>query len=396
MRRTAHLFGAVVAAAVSAVGGTAFAQSHYLPPIPQVVMAHGGPGGSATQHPGTIPSNPCPPIPCPPSYTDPLCAIPPATTQPGATASPLETLTSSPFTTPDTTPAFGSDFGGAGIGSSTAVNPGGYIDGAIPLTTVRLRYDIAYNNNRPDRASFFYPKCGCFGTRDAKGPPLSEQAVDFQEFSTYLEYLVAPRFSVFGELPIRHINPVVNANTTGLGDVSFGTRYAAILTNTGVVTLQVRATAPSGDGDKGLGTENWWVTPGVLWQQQATDRLILFGEIQDFIPVAPTSDFAGNVLRYGFGYAYMLVSTPRVRILPVSEIVGWTVLSGRESHPELGSVSAAGATIVNWKSGVRIGFGEVTDPGVLGRSDLYLGYGRPLTGEVWYKNLYRLEYRLRF
>ena len=29
-------------------------------------------------------------------------------------------------------------------------------------------------------------------------------------------------------------------------------------------------------------------------------------------------------------------------------------------------------------------------------NDLYVGYGRALTGPVWYKDIFRLEYRLGF
>ena len=56
---------------------------------------------------------------------------------------------------------------------------GGYIDNAVPVTMFRLRYESAYGNNRPDRAEFFYAKCGCFKTPDAKGPPLPETNVDY-------------------------------------------------------------------------------------------------------------------------------------------------------------------------------------------------------------------------
>ena len=34
----------------------------------------------------------------------------------------------------------------------------GYIDTAIPGNVFRLRFDTAYNNNRPNRAEFFYAK----------------------------------------------------------------------------------------------------------------------------------------------------------------------------------------------------------------------------------------------
>jgi hypothetical protein len=76
----------------------------------------------------------------------------------------------------------------------------------------------------------------------------------------------------------------------------------------------------------------------------------------------------------------------------VGEIVGWTVLGGRKTMvpPAFGPVvqDAAGDTIVNVKLGVRFGFGD--------RADLYTGYGRSLTGDTWYKDIYRLELRLFF
>ena len=57
---------------------------------------------------------------------------------------------------------------------------------------------------------------------------------------------------------------------------------------------------------------------------------------------------------------------------------------------------ARGDTIVNAKLGVRAGFGDRCDTGWLSRSDLYVGYGRALTGEVWYKDIVRAEFRVRF
>ena len=53
-----------------------------------------------------------------------------------------------------------------------------------------------------------------------------------------------------------------------------------------------------------------------------------------------------------------------------------------------GVINAAGDTIVNGKVGVRTYFGE--------GSDLYIGYGHALTGDRWYKDIIRVEYRLAF
>jgi hypothetical protein len=49
---------------------------------------------------------------------------------------------------------------------------------------------------------------------------------------------------------------------------------------------------------------------------------------------------------------------------------------------------AGDETILNAKLGVRVKFAD--------RSDLYVGYGRALTGTVWYKDMLRVEYRLAF
>lgn len=388
MSRTIRLFRTAAIAALAA-GGPVLAQD------PQAVT----PAQAAV---------PCPPV---------VECVPPAATGPAPTAPAAPYTASPPTAAPYASPAvgggaagggttsFGGTLAGAGPGATTAVNPGGYIDGAVPINTVRLRYDSAYQNNRPDRAEFFYPKCGCFATLspqqggpqlNAKGPPLPEKNVDYQDVSTYLEARLAPQLSVFGEIPVRFINPEVNANAAGLSDVNFGFKYAAVLTDTRILTFQLRTIAPSGNGRLGLGTDNWWVEPGILWQAQPADRLIFFGELRDTIPVSPASDFTGNVLQHGIGSAYILYASPRFRVLPVGEVVGWTVLSGKEFSPDTGVTSARGDTIVNAKVGTRLGFGEVEAPGALGRHNIYIGYGRALTGEVWYKNMLRLEYRLLF
>jgi hypothetical protein len=379
MRRIARLLCATVVAAWSTAG-----HSRAQEPAPAEAVT---PAGGIFHRSSA--DCPCPPAPypCPP-------------------VGPSTNLLTNPtgVTAGEPVPSFAGSFAAAGPGATTAVNPGAYIDGAIPANMIRLRYDAAYGNNRPDRAEFFYPKCGCFATLPpgtagfdphAKGPPLPETSVDYQDIATYLEGKLTERVSVFGEIPVRFINPEQNANTSGLGDVSFGFKYAAILTDDRVLTLQLRTTTPSGDGFKGLGQENWRVEPGVLWQNNATEQLTFFGEVKDSIPVSRASDFAGNVIEYGIGSAYLIPVSQGLRVMPVVEWVGWTCLSGREVvDPASGaSKSAKGDTIVNVKAGLRFGFGQIDEPGSIGRSDLYIGYGRALTGEVWYKDILRVEYR---
>jgi hypothetical protein len=339
---------------------------------------------------------PCPPAPCGPTTGSP-------TVPPGVSGLNL------PPTMSD--PAAGLGAGGgpnlstllAGADAGPTAGLGGYIDNAVPVTQFRLRYDAAYGSNRPDRAEFFYAKCGCFRTPaggnqlDANGPPLPETNVDYQTLSPYLEIAVSPRLSFFANVPVRFINPQQNVNASGIGDLSFGGKYAFVYSPTRVLSAQLTVTVPTGDQFLGLGTGVTWLEPGLLYQEQLSDRWQLFGQFKDIIPLTRQSDFTGNILNYGVGTSYMVARGCWGYVAPVGEVVGWTVLSGKELDPNVGAVSAVGDTIVNAKVGVRIGFGSVR-PGSAypTRSDLYIGYGRALTGEVWYKNMFRVEYRLNF
>jgi hypothetical protein len=306
------------------------------------------------------------------------------------------------------TPSFALGTPGADVGERVAVSNTTYIDSAIPQTMVRLRFSAFYDDNRPDRADFFYPKCGCFRNPgpnqdiNAPGPPLLESRVDAQELATYLEFAPSERLSGFVEIPVRYINPEENANANGLSDVNFGFKYALLYDTDRVLTLQLRAFAPTGDAFKGLGTNNWNLEPAILLYKRLSDRLQLEAEVRDFIPIASADDFAGNVLRYGVGFSYLAYNSKRFRVSPVVEFVGWTVLNGKELVPQdvaaglSQTQDAAGDTIVNAKVGVRFGFGNLSEPGLLSRSDLAISYGRALTGEVWYKDIVRVEYRMRF
>ncbi len=371
---------AILVATLSLSGSAARAQAPCLTPPPCCTPA--------------TPNTNCPTIP-------PINQFPPSaegigqpgqTTQPGFAnqGAPTGDLASLPPLT-----------GGAGIGSSAELDPG-YIDLAAPRTQVRIRFDSTYGDNRPDRADFFYPKCGCFqamGQTNAHGPPLAETSVDAQELMFYGEYAFNERISSFVEIPIRYINPNINANASGLSDVNFGFKYAMLYSPERILTFQLRTYAPSGEPSLGLGTNNWWLEPALLFQKQLSPRMELLGELRDSIPFA-TDDFAGNVLRYGIGVSYTVYSGCHVRVTPITELVGWTVLSGKEFSTDLpgdGVKNAAGDTIVNAKFGVRFNFGDESDGGTfLSHSDFYVGYGRALTGTVWYKDILRVEYRLRF
>jgi hypothetical protein len=261
----------------------------------------------------------------------------------------------------------------------------GYIDSAIPGDVFRFRFDASYDDTRPTRGDFLYPKGGPAGP----GLPLPDTNVDFQELSAYLEWATSDRTSVFLNVPVRFINPLVNADHSGLSDIDFGIKYAFSRSDERVWTFQFRTYTPTGDAKDGLGTNHVTLEPALLCYDRLGDRLALESELRLWTPVGGT-DFAGDIVRYGIGVHYDLYRGPRITLTPVVEFVGWTLLDGKEMVVPPSGVAfvqdASGETIFNAKVGFFIKFGD--------RADLYAGYGAPLTGDRWYDDTFRVQFRI--
>lgn len=309
---------------------------------------------------------------------------------------------------------------------------GGYIDSAIIRTRVRVRYDNARGGDS-NRAEFLY---GAYTFPNPVALSLTQsspvgvtshatrgqvdnlvQNVDFQQLSTYLEYALNDCFSGFVELPVQwnevtsrlYSDPNLYVNDeSGLGDMNAGVRVALLNDDNRFLTFQLKVLAPTGDAAVALGTGHASIMPALLFQQRSSDRLIWFGEVQDWIALGGSTNdftlvdgsqvearFAGNVLRFGLGCGYILsegcCNGQYRRLTLVNEVVGWTVLDGFEqtfARDEFifGSRlrDAAGDTIVNHKFGLRYLHNN--------RHAFYAGYGYALTGKDWYDNIFRLEY----
>jgi hypothetical protein len=341
--------------------------------------------------------------------------------------------------------------GAAGGGGSVALAaPGGYLENPIPISTFRLRFDAAFNLNRPDRAEYFYGAWqelgfhphgiqgnGVFFDPKAKGPNLLPGNINYQVPEAYMEFAFLNRFSGFVQVPYRIIqfrdlhednpeseqkrnpadapNPGSNffpepgpentgppqTNFNNFSDLQFGFKAAILASPNQFLTFQTRVYSPTGNASQGLGTGHWSVEPSLLYYLQPTKRLVLQAQLTDWTPI--DGGEAGNIFEYGAGLGYAVYQRGNFAIMPITEFLGWTVLNGFESifgsisataQPGLelpvthGVEEAGGNTIVNGKIGVRVFWGE-------GQS-LYAGYGRALTGTHWYTDDFRLEYRVFF
>jgi hypothetical protein len=280
---------------------------------------------------------------------------------------------------------------GTGGPSSTANAPEyesavSFIDSAIPMTQVKLLIEGNYGDHRPTRAEYIFPKSGVAGSPGWQTP---ETNVDWQQLTSYIEIAYQGMISGFIELPTRWVNPAVNDNDWGMADIQAGFKVAALNSPGFTTTLEVRGTIPTRSGP-GLGSLHYSVEPGVLIYLRPMETITIEGELRYWLPLSG-SDFAGDIARYGVGVSFGQRSYEALWFTPVIEVVGWTVLGGKEMAPTPeGFVirGASGETIVNGMAGVRFGFGDM--------GDIYAGYGRSFSGEAWQHELWRLEFRVKF
>jgi hypothetical protein len=295
----------------------------------------------------------------------------------------------------------------------------GYIeDGAIG-TEFRIRFDVDQHIHDPDRSEFFYAKCGCYwglptnhpfydpnapGDRDGIATDVNARQLYFQG-----EYAVMNnRASIFAELPLRWLRPQAFAagaleNNSGISDLRVGAKVALMTTDKGTATGLLRVSLPTGNAGKGLGTDHASLEPTLIVSRDLASKAGVEAQVGAVIPLggsaglptAGSDKFSGTVLYYGIGPSFDVYSTPRMRLSPVVELVGWRVLGGFQtgnpalaSGPDAGFAEASDAApnIVNIKIGARLTMRDM--------ASIYIGYGRHLTDATWYDDIFRVEYRV--
>ena len=284
----------------------------------------------------------------------------------------------------------------------------GYIADATIESKLRVRFDSALENTFPDRAEFFYAKCGCYSQLDPADPLFDADApgprpgvavdLDFRQLDLWGEYAFGSLASVFVQLPIRWLQPKAFlgggagfSDQSGVGDIRAGAKVGYAPAVNHQLTVQGQLYFPSGDAEKGLGTDHVSVEPAVLYNWQANERVIVESQLAVWLPVGgadapgdPDEKFAGRVLTWGVGSGVNVFTRGTLSVGPVVELVGWRVLSGFQSV----AIDASDTNIVNLKFGGRLAL----DP----RNSVYVGFGHALTVETWFSDIWRFEYRVGF
>lgn len=272
--------------------------------------------------------------------------------------------------------------GDIGIGHERVALAGFEIDASQPFNHVRVRYDAVYGLPFPDRAEYFWAKSG-------KGPPSAGEIVNYQDFRVYSE-VGSRMISAIVEYPLRSLDPEINGNTTGFGDMVVGNKAVIVDGRYWQITQVFRTYINTGSSKKGLGTGHVSLEPGVLARYKWTDETYLHGEFKFLFPVGADANFAGQVLRTGVGWTHLGYETDTFAWLHSSELVVFSFIDGLKTvAPPDVTASVDGDNFATLLYGMRFVLGPAGD---LGLFEVGVNGGIGI-GTDWYDGLGRLEFR---
>ena len=108
--------------------------------------------------------------------------------------------------------------------------------------------------------------------------------MDYQDFRFRFE-TGGPKFSTTTEIPIRVLDPVTNANTAGLGDMTVTTRAVLLDGEDWQITQVFNSYFNTGSKTHGTGTGHVSLEPGMLVRWEYSDFTHLHGEIKYLFPL---------------------------------------------------------------------------------------------------------------
>ncbi|MFK7817890.1 MAG: hypothetical protein AB8G99_04185 [Planctomycetaceae bacterium] len=261
------------------------------------------------------------------------------------------------------------------------------LEAARPANVFRVRFDSAKEFSSPDRAEFFWAAIG------RGGPSQPERYVDFQELRIYSEKSIGSS-SAFVEIPFRMLDPVVNSNTTGLGDINMGAKTILLEDDGYTVSTVFRSYFNSGLDRRGLGRGHFVLEPGVLANYKLGCDTWLHGEVKFLMPLGANKDTAGEALTFGAGFNHVLFAEPyhsggawNLGVIASLEFQAISLLDGRGTLPS-GATRPTDETNLYLFPGIRFMLGE--------KYDLGFSAAIPISEVQLYDRLFRTELRVSF
>lgn len=196
------------------------------------------------------------------------------------------------------------------------------IDPAQPFNNIRVRSAFGSGMQLPDRAEFFWGR-----TVDRRGPPNGESVLDYQDLRLRME-LGSKRFSTTFEVPFRAVDPVINKNHAGLGDLQLITKTVLWDGERWMLTQYFGTQFPTGSSRMGLGTGHVGLEPGFLFRNKWSEQTWLHGELKFWFPLGADPEHHGQTIKFATGINRVWRETDADAIVPSFELTTFSILNG--------------------------------------------------------------------
>ncbi|TWU56296.1 hypothetical protein [Rubripirellula reticaptiva] len=269
-----------------------------------------------------------------------------------------------------------------GIGYERVMFAPNVLDTAIQTPHVGFRYQLDYGLRTPDRAEYYW------GQRDK-----AETGLNVQDVSVRLA-VGNEKAMALTQYNMRSLDPEINANTTGFGDMVLGAQALLVDGKRTKIATIFRTYLATGPVKRGLGTGHTSLEYGLLARQCLRPETYLFAEIKYWMPIKGTDGIAGDVLSTGWGISTIAAESDVFAFLPTFEIRTLSFLFGGQNATSATNFeSIDGETAIEFYPGARFVLGPESD---LGLWELGCAAGFTAADKNWFDSRLVFEARLAF
>lgn len=247
-----------------------------------------------------------------------------------------------------------------------------------PSVGLRMRFDRGLAS--PNRLEYIWARPGL--------GPTPESRLDLIDSNMRFE-LGSANAVAFTELSMRSLDPEVNPNTTGFGDMVVGAKGILFNNQCTQIGSVFRTVLKTGPARRGLGTGHVTLEPGILASHRFGRTAMLHSELKYSLPIAGSPGFAGDVLKTGFGISTLWKDWDQIAWMPTLELQTHTFLFGQQTNAAGLALPVDGTTAVDLYPGMRIAWQKPR----VGIIETGFAYGMNLADRDWFDSRMIAEIR---
>lgn len=264
-----------------------------------------------------------------------------------------------------------------------------FVDGARPITQMRIRYDGMINLRLLDRAEFYWAKENGKGPKVTDGNGIkSEPSAQYNNLSILTEGATGT-FGLAVEMPYLSIDPEVSDHSAGFGDLNITTKSLLLDRELLQFAFQFRTYVPTGNFTKGLGNGHVSLEPSLLAAVHLACDTYLQAQLSEWIPLGGTADYEGSILHYHMSVNRVLARPwASLQVIGTAEFNGYSFQAGKFTDQFGASILASGDSYLSAGPGIRFVLCD--------RLDIGVATAWQLSGHLWPEQVIRTEFHWRF